>query len=100
MKQTEIHWNEAEIISARTKEQKKSRFEHIKKEIEVSNFDCLDGADLDYYAAELTDNDVNKKKWSINDVIELNMKQNPEKSRFDYMNCFVGSETDDIIDFF
>ena len=100
MKQTEIHWNQAEIISARTKEEKQSRFEYLINEIETSNFNCLDGNDIDYYAAELNHNDLSGKKWTNNDVIELNMAKNPEKTRYDYMSCFEGSDNDSIIDFY
>ena len=100
MKQTEIHWNQAKIITARTKQEKESRFKYLIDEIETSNFDCLDGADVDYYAAELTYNDLSGKKWNNNDVIELNMAKNPDKNKYDYLACFEGSDNDSIIDFF
>ena len=100
MKQTEIHWNQAEIISEKTKEEKKSRFEYLIDEIKTSNFDCLDGNDIVYYAAELTYNDLSGKKWTNNDVINLNLEENPDKTRFDYLNCFSGSDNDSIIDYF
>ena len=92
MYKSEIHWNQAEIISARTKEEKQSRFEYLIDEIKTSNFDCLDGNDIDYYAAELTYNDLSGKKWSNNDVIDLNLEENPDKTKFDYLNCFSDSD--------
>ena len=100
MYKSEIHWNQAEIISARTREEKKSRFEYLIDEIKTSNFDCLDGNDIDYYAAELTYNDLSGKKWTNNDVINLNLEENPDKTRFDYLNCFSGSDNDSIIDYY
>ena len=100
MYKSEIHWNQAEIISARTREEKQSRFEYLIDEIKTSNFDCLDGNDIDYYAAELTYNDLSGKKWSNNDVIDLNLEENPDKTKFDYLNCFKGSDNDSIIDYY
>ena len=70
MYKSEIHWNQAEIISANTKEEKQSRFEYLIDVIKTSIFDCLDGNDIDYYAAELTYNYLSRKKWSNNDVID------------------------------
>ena len=100
MYKSEIHWNQAEIISARTREEKESRFEYLIDEIKTSNFDCLDGNDIDYYAAELTYNDLSGKKWSNNDVIDLNLEENPDKTKFDYLNCFSDSDNDSIIDYY
>ena len=40
------------------------------------------------------------KKQSNNNVIDLNIKQNPDKTKFDYLNCFEGSDNDSIIDYY
>jgi len=105
--QTEIHFNQAVSLSEskRIKEATDriadaARFEYLIEEIETSTPEGLTASDFSYYASELSDTDPSAKEWTANEVRELMLKNNPDLDRFDLIDSFIDSETDDIIDFF
>lgn len=78
------------------------KFKHYKDEIERSDFSMLDFRDVAYYAKTLTEHDPTGKEWTRNDVRRLNqiseLSHTPDA--YSYLNSFVDSDTDDVLDFY
>lgn len=98
--QTEINFSQAVEVSINKRIADAVRFDYILDEIQTSTPECLDARDFAYYANELTNHDPAGKTWTSNEVRERMLKNNPELDRYDLIDSFIDSETDDLFDFF
>lgn len=75
-------------------------FNEVMEEIKISDFSMLSFLDVQHYADKLNEYNPDRKakKFKANDVRELNVKAG--NSRYDMINSFVDSDSDDIFDFF
>jgi hypothetical protein len=100
-----IYWEQAAQFSEKIKKENIAETERLIKEIETSNFSCLDARDINYYANELnrfsnrTKENGDPDPYTPNEVRRMNMIANDLNS-YDLLNTFIEDELDSVIDFY
>ena len=96
---TEIHWNQAQQISKEVKASNKTEFKRLLEEIENSNPTVLDYNDFAYYASKLNSCNATDTNYESNDIRRI-MMTNYNCNPSDMLENLIGSDQDDIFDFY
>lgn len=89
--QTTINWTQAERIQEIAQVKKDAQYLEALEDVKTSDFSMLSFMDVAHYAEILG--------ITANEVRELNMKHTGS-SKYDMIDSFLESDTDDFIDFY